>query len=144
MQASDALSSAETILLALRVLVVIALYGFLGLMLWALLRERQSPQKPIVPARLIEQPAGSTPASEHVLRASTWIGRDPNCAVRVSDEYASARHAWLAWDPATGAWWIEDNASRNGTWVNDERVIRCALSPGDMIRVGEARFRFEA
>lgn len=143
MQAPVALSLAETILLALRVLIVIALYGFLGLTLWALLRERQSPQAPVPPARLIQQPAGSAPASEHVLRASTWIGRDPNCAVRVSDEYASARHACLTWDAVSGAWWIEDNASRNGTWVNDERVMRCALSSGDIIRVGEARFRFE-
>ncbi len=143
MQAAAALSPCEVILLALRILIVAALYGFLGLMLWMLMRERQSPQAPTWPARLILLPAGNLPASEYVLRSSVWIGRDPNCAVRVSDEYTSARHARLAWDPATGAWWIEDNASRNGTWVNEERVIRCALGAGDIIRVGEARFRFE-
>jgi len=144
MQAAAALSPPEAILLALRILIVAALYGFLGLMLWMLVRERQSHQAPIPPARLILLPAGNMPASEHVLRSSEWIGRDPNCAVRVSDQFASARHARLAWDPATSAWWIEDNASRNGTWVNEERVIRCALGAGDIIRVGEVRFRFEA
>lgn len=143
MQAADALSFAEVALFALRVLIVLALYGFLGVMLWALLRERPSAQTPVSPARLIREPAGNGPAGEHILRSTVWIGRDPNCAVRVSDEYASARHARLTWDPLTGNWWIEDNASRNGTWVNDERVTRCALSAGDTIRVGEARFRFE-
>lgn len=143
MQAVAALFPPEAILLALRILIVVALYSFLGLMLWMLVRERQSPHAPVSPARLILLPPGNTPASEHILRSSVWIGRDPNCAVRVSDEYTSARHARLAWDPATSAWWIEDNASRNGTWVNEARVIRCALGAGDIIRVGEARFRFE-
>lgn len=144
MQAAAAVSAPETILFALRILIVVALYGFLGLLLWLLVRERPSLQTPVPPARLIPLPADGVPASAHILRSAVWIGRDPNCAVRVSDEYASARHARLTWDPATSAWWIEDNASRNGTWVNEERVIRCALSTGDIIRVGKARLRFEA
>ncbi|MGQ9813976.1 MAG: FHA domain-containing protein [Candidatus Roseilinea sp.] len=140
---SSSVSSSEVILLILRILIVAVLYAFLGLILWLLVRERHSPQTPVPLARLTPLLTDGAPASAHILRSAVWIGRDPNCAVRVSDEYASARHARLAWDPATGAWWIEDNASRTGTWVNEERVLRCALGAGDIIRVGEVRFRFE-
>jgi len=36
----------------------------------------------------------------------------------------SARHAQLVWDGADGCWFIENNASRNGTYVNETRVMR--------------------
>ena len=134
----------ETLLFVLRVLIVVALYGFLGLTLWALLRERHPAQAHIPPARLVRQDEAGKPANGQALKTTVWIGRDPNCAVRVSDEFVSARHARINWDTETNAWWIEDNSSRNGTWVNEERVIRCALSNGDLIRVGDAHFRFEA
>ncbi len=35
-----------------------------------------------------------------------------------------------------GALEIEDLKSTNGTWVNDRRVTRKALSPGDRVRIG--------
>ncbi|MCS7060305.1 MAG: FHA domain-containing protein [Anaerolineae bacterium] len=135
------LSTFEAALLGLRILMVIALYAFFGLIMWVLLREGRSVQSPIPPARLIAQQdhVGAAYAVQH----NTWIGRDPNCAVCVNDDFVSARHARLVWDAAGRTWWIEDNASRNGTWVNDERVVRCALSCGDIIRVGDVRFRFE-
>jgi pSer/pThr/pTyr-binding forkhead associated (FHA) protein len=64
--------------------------------------------------------------------------------VHADDEFASARHAQVLWRAEDQAWWIEDNLSRNGTFVNDQRVMRSRLKDGDVIRVGRVRFKFES
>jgi pSer/pThr/pTyr-binding forkhead associated (FHA) protein len=151
----------DIVLLALRILIVIALYAFLGVVLFVLLREQRQPAVrsqpvPPQPARLtqltetadLSQGSGSKSDDrrslrQYTLNAVTWIGRDPNCLVRADDEFTSARHAQLIWREDEGTWWIEDNASRNGTFVNGERVMRAVLKDGDEIRVGKVRFRFE-
>lgn len=38
---------------------------------------------------------------------------------------------------------IEDLKSTNGTWVNDSRVTRTALSSGDRVRIGRVELRVE-
>jgi pSer/pThr/pTyr-binding forkhead associated (FHA) protein len=48
----------------------------------------------------------------------------------------------VLWRAEDQAWWIEDNLSRNGTFVNEQRVTRAMLNDGDVIRVGRAKFRF--
>jgi pSer/pThr/pTyr-binding forkhead associated (FHA) protein len=43
-----------------------------------------------------------------------------------------------------GAFEVIDEGSSNGTYVNGQRIAgRQALSPGDEVQVGSARFRFE-
>ena len=43
-----------------------------------------------------------------------------------------------------GDFWLEDT-SRNGTWINDQRVVGvCHLSVGDTIRIGDCVLRLEA
>jgi hypothetical protein len=52
------------------------------------------------------------------------------------DVMVSRTHAriWLR----DGRWWIEDLASKHGTWVNGVKInYRRQLNPGDVIRVGE-------
>jgi hypothetical protein len=135
---------------ALRVLIVVALYAFLGILLWALLREQASaagsarvPTSCLVP--LADDDTPDLPNTRcYTIRSAAWIGRDPNCLVHADDEFASARHAQVLWRAEDQAWWIEDNLSRNGTFVNGQRVARAMLRKGDVIRVGRARFRFEA
>ena len=66
------------------------------------------------------------------------IGRHPACAVAVGwDQAVSSLHAEL--EHIGGAWTIEDDGlSRNGTFVNEERVRgRRRLQDGDRIRVGQ-------
>ena len=134
----------ELVLFGLRILLAAALYGFLGLLLWALLRQPQAkPAEPPPAASLKRVDAQGQAPARYTLRPSTWIGRDPNCSVKVDDEYVSARHARIEWDAGASCWWLEDNASRNGTWLNGERVVRAALKPGDELSIGGARFRFE-
>ncbi len=38
---------------------------------------------------------------------------------------------------------IEDLRSTNGTWVNDHRVKRTPLAPGDLVRIGRVVLRVE-
>ena len=139
----------EYALLALRLLMALLLLSFLAAILFLLLREPNqnaigtngnTPTPP--PAKLIAlSPAQDNPRTFELTR-NAWLGRDPNSLVYREDARVSARHAQLVWDDDVGAWFIEDNASRNGTLVNGVRVARQVLSDGDVIEVGEARFAF--
>jgi pSer/pThr/pTyr-binding forkhead associated (FHA) protein len=63
------------------------------------------------------------------------VGRGPGCAVALSDDSVSRRHARLVF--RDGAWIIQDLGSTNGTIVNGERVGRCRLELGDRVRLGD-------
>ena len=64
------------------------------------------------------------------------IGRSPASTLVLEDEYASSRHARLS--TSGQQWWIEDLGSRNGTFVDDERLTEPrALQPGTTVRVGQ-------
>ena len=64
------------------------------------------------------------------------IGRSPACTLVLEDEYASSRHAALT--PQSDGWWIEDLSSRNGTFIDDERLnTPRQLKVGDIIRIGQ-------
>lgn len=136
----------DGVVFALRILIVVALYAFLGALLWALLKERNSAPAPPVPTSRLLRLTGdkADPALErcYAIRWAAWIGRDPNCLVHADDEFASARHAQVLWRAEDQAWWIEDNLSRNGTFVNDRPVMRSRLKDGDVIRVGHVQFKF--
>jgi pSer/pThr/pTyr-binding forkhead associated (FHA) protein/S1-C subfamily serine protease len=67
------------------------------------------------------------------------IGRDPGAAIVIAGAHAgvvSTRHAELRL--AGDEWWVHDLESRNGTFVNGQRVVGLApLAVGDEIRLGE-------
>lgn len=64
------------------------------------------------------------------------IGRAPACSLVLEDEYASSRHAQLS--PSSDGWIIEDLGSRNGTFVDDERLTQAIiLQPGTTVRIGQ-------
>ncbi len=63
------------------------------------------------------------------------IGRMPDCWLTLEDDLASRYHARLT--VTDEGVWIEDLGSRNGTYVNGERVdARVRLDDGDKIRIG--------
>lgn len=140
----------EYLLLGLRVLMVIALYAFLGVVLFYLVREHRTANEAALVAATLTEIRDPNPQAGAMLRmprtyklsAESWIGRDPNCLIRINDSFASAQHARIVWVNELRAWRIEDNNSRNGTLVNSERVKRATLKPNDVIRIGDAEFRF--
>jgi pSer/pThr/pTyr-binding forkhead associated (FHA) protein len=71
------------------------------------------------------------------------IGRDPDCChLAVPSPAVSRRHAQLQLQD--GQWSIEDLRTRNGTWVNGQRIhTRTPLSHNDEIRVPNFMAVFE-
>lgn len=68
------------------------------------------------------------------------IGRDQGCTIEIPDDFLSRTHAIL--DLTEDGYRITDCQSRNGTFVNDERVTTHALRPGDQIRMGNHIFKY--
>jgi diguanylate cyclase (GGDEF)-like protein len=69
------------------------------------------------------------------------IGRHPGCAVMVDDAGVSRNHAAIIDDG--GELHIEDLGSRNGTFIEGERINRAKLTEGCLIQVGlHVGFRF--
>jgi hypothetical protein len=63
------------------------------------------------------------------------VGRASNNAVVLADDTVSWHHAQM-WVEG-GAPWVRDLGSRNGTFVNDERIVGSARLPeGAVVRVG--------
>ena len=69
------------------------------------------------------------------------VGRSPEADVVILDEKASRIHCGIRlWD---GEFYVKDLKSRNGTYVNDQRVDVAKLKSGDRIRVGGILFSFD-
>lgn len=74
--------------------------------------------------------------------ADFMIGRSPELWLSVPhDANVSRLHAKLS--PVAGRWALQDVGSRNGTWVNGERLVGMRiLRHNDEIRVGGTRMLF--
>jgi hypothetical protein len=71
------------------------------------------------------------------------IGRSGEADVRIEDRYASGLHARIF--SRDGRTYIEDMNSTNGTLLNDAALRgEAELIDGDMVRIGDTEFRFEA
>ena len=79
------------------------------------------------------------------LGVRTSIGRADRSGLVVDHPTVSRVHAWIVRQPGSGRFVIRDNASRNGTYVDGERLSgRRTLRDGARIRVGPARLTFRA
>lgn len=64
------------------------------------------------------------------------IGRNPECSLVLTDDYASGRHVRIY--PGADAWYVDDLGSTNGTLVDGEEIGTGArLDPGAQIRIGQ-------
>jgi len=69
------------------------------------------------------------------LDSGVVIGRAPDCEVRLDEDGISRRHARL-FRREDGTVCIQDLESKNGTFVNGERVETFGLRDGDKIQIG--------
>jgi pSer/pThr/pTyr-binding forkhead associated (FHA) protein len=69
-------------------------------------------------------------------QAPLLIGRGPDAAIRLDDDYVSTRHARIA---ASGEqWFVEDLGSTNGTYVGSARITQpTTLALGTQVRIGK-------
>ncbi|HUY91029.1 MAG TPA: sigma 54-interacting transcriptional regulator [Pirellulales bacterium] len=70
----------------------------------------------------------------------TRIGRGAECTIMLTDALCSRVHAVLSRE--NGAWWVRDANSRNGTFVNGQKIDEAALDEGHQLRVGTTEFSF--
>lgn len=74
---------------------------------------------------------------------SVLIGRHPECAIQIDDGSVSRHHARVT--PVDGAWFIEDMGSRNGTFLNGQKVQKqTRLFDGAIIKVCDISLNFYA
>jgi len=86
--------------------------------------------------------SGGGRAGEHFVPRGerTTIGRSPDCDVFLDDVTVSRKHAVLV--HKDDAYYIEDQGSLNGTFVNRKRVESARLEDGDEVQVGKYRMTF--
>jgi hypothetical protein len=141
----------EWLVLGLRLLFVVLLYGAVAAAFLALRRDlRRAAPAPgaarAAPARLVltaVAPQDGRPGRTIPLNGELTIGRRPPANVLLRDDAVSGRHARVA--RQDGAWIVEDLGSTNGTFVNGRRLAGPAvLAPGDVLVTGSATWRFES
>ncbi len=131
------------VILALRLILALALYGFLG---WALLllwreinRQGISLANRRVPGlNLVIRHKQAPPIVKNFTQPSIILGRDPGCDIPLIDDTVSTRHAQLTYHH--NQWWLEDLSSTNGTTLNQIIItMPTVLTAGDEIQCGDTR-----
>ena len=85
---------------------------------------------------------GLDPGERYDLFGGLSIGRSPDADVRIEDRYASGVHVRLY--SRSGAYFVEDLNSTNGTFLNGAVLEgEAPLSDLDEIKIGDTEFRFE-
>jgi serine phosphatase RsbU (regulator of sigma subunit) len=86
---------------------------------------------------------GGNAGQQYTLQAErSSLGRNPDCAVVIAGTSVSREHAHIL--RVGDRFFIEDNKSRNGTFVNDQQIIsRTPLRDNDRIRICDFVFRFQ-
>lgn len=134
------------ILLVLRILLAGLLYGFLGLAIYTLLRDLKQ-QGELLAARQPPPLTLTSLSDAHSLshqfsKPEIILGREPECDFPLEDKTISSRHARLSYHHQQ--WWLEDLASTNGTFLNDEAVnTPVVITHGDEIRLGHIGIKIE-
>jgi pSer/pThr/pTyr-binding forkhead associated (FHA) protein len=141
----------------LRVLLLVLQLGFVALLYLilmrfagTLLRDLRSAEEAQISSRsgigrlsVLESPADEPPSGTTIaLGPINSIGRNVNNTIFVEDDFVSANHAMLTFRGRS--WFVEDQGSTNGTYVNGHRIDRpVALSFGDELTIGRVRMRLE-
>ena len=98
-------------------------------------RQKRQPHS-TVPQSLVVTQGVLTGTSLPLREAGTIIGRNPECALILDDDFASGRHARIF--HRDGAWFVEDLGSTNGTFVGTERLTGpVRVEAGSTLRIGK-------
>lgn len=130
-----------SIVLALRLLLALALFAFLGWALYTFWRDIRREAVGLVNRRaagisLLVRVGEETIGVKHFVQPEISLGRDPVCDIPIFDETVSAHHARLTYHH--GQWWVEDLGSTNGTRLNQEMVsLPTVLTSGDQVSIGQ-------
>ena len=92
------------------------------------------------PALIVRSGGGRAGETFHPEGERTLIGRSPDCEIFLDDVTVSRRHAVLL--ERNGSFFIEDQGSLNGTFVNRRRIETAELRDGDELQIGKYRLTF--
>jgi FHA domain/zinc-ribbon domain len=86
--------------------------------------------------------SGGGRAGEHFVPQGerTTIGRSPDCDIFLDDVTVSRKHAVLV--QKDDAYYIEDQGSLNGTFLNRRRIESGRLENGDELQIGKYKLSF--
>lgn len=89
-----------------------------------------------VPSSLTVTEGPLTGTSLRLRESGTLIGRNPECALVLDDDFASGRHARIF--EREGSWYVEDLGSTNGTFLGSQRLTApVAVEAGTVLRIGK-------
>jgi tetratricopeptide (TPR) repeat protein len=94
----------------------------------------------VVPVLTVETAEGVSDVE--VVRDHFVIGRAPGSDVVIPDQAISRSHAAL--EKRSDGWYLCDQNSGNGTFLNHERITEARILDGDVFRVGNADITFTA
>ena len=77
---------------------------------------------------------GDSDRKEYSFNQSFCVGRDASCDIQVHAQMVSRKHLEVYFE--RGRWWVEDNHSANGTFVNGEKIDRVAVSGKSTFELG--------
>jgi len=108
----------------------------------ALLRDRLEPERSGRPFLVFHDPDGQQHRAQ--LDRTLRIGRLPDNEIALTwDGEVSRRHAHV--ESSEQGWTLVDDASRNGSYVNGERIAgQRALRDGDVLRFGDTVVLFRS
>jgi hypothetical protein len=85
---------------------------------------------------ILQGPSSQADQTFSLGNRSAIIGRDPAADVSLVSQAVSRRHVQISY--LNGTYFVEDLGSRNGTYLNDQRITgRVALTERDHLRVGD-------
>ena len=106
----------------------------------ARLRERLERESVTAMGRLTLLADAGKSIEYEVGTSTVTIGRGQHNDIRIRRQSVSREHARLT--PSGDGVFLEDLSSRNGVRVNNRRVARHRLRSGDIVMIGQVRFRF--
>jgi pSer/pThr/pTyr-binding forkhead associated (FHA) protein len=92
------------------------------------------------PALVVRSGGGRAGETFHPAGESTAIGRSPDCEIFLDDVTVSRQHALLV--EREGQFYIQDEGSLNGTFLNRRRIESAQVEDGDEIQIGKYRLTF--
>jgi hypothetical protein len=92
-----------------------------------------------VPTTLVVTEGPLTGTTLPLRSGGLLIGRNPECALVLDDDYASGRHCRIYPDPTNrGGWVVEDLGSTNGTFMGRDKLTSARpVEIGTTLRIGK-------
>ena len=92
-----------------------------------------------VPTTLVVTEGPLTGTTLPLRSSGLLIGRNPECALVLDDDYASGRHCRIYPDPTNrGGWVVEDLGSTNGTFMGRDKLASARpVEIGTTLRIGK-------